>query len=232
MVQLFDQASALNSPSGIDIEDEKIYIADNSKITIFNLRFETLSSWPLPTLDNYFRGLKVNDNCLYLTIYGVHQIYTYNRHDGQLLKIIGSGKEGKEQGQFNCPMGLTVDSKYLYVCDNCNNRIQVLIKFEGNFKTQWKQNFYYPIAIFNYENIFYVGDNYMVQLFTSDGFCIQRLGSKVVGDKMNQFRLAYGICCLGDRLYVSDFTNRRIQIFKRDSKYSWIQVTEVQDESA
>jgi len=55
---------------------------------------------------------------------------------------------------------------------------------------------------------------YSVQLFRSDGVCIQRLGDKVYGKKMNQFDVVFGISVMNDRLYVSDFGNDRIQIFK------------------
>jgi len=205
LIQTFN----IKRPSAIDIEEKKIYIADESNITILNLNFETLTSWSLPKMNTKFRGLKVNDNYLYLTVFMLHHIFVYDRRDGKLLKTIGSGKAQKEEGQWDRPMGLTADSKYLYVCDNGNNRIQILTKFEGQHKTQWNKDFDYPISVINDQDIFYIGDNSKIQLFTSKGFCIQQLGTHT------DYRLFYGICCLNDRLYVSDFTMNQIQAFKR-----------------
>jgi len=43
--------------------------------------------------------------------------------------------------------------------------------------------------------------------------CIQRLGTKGKGGDMNEFDDVFGISVMDDQLYVSDFSNTRIQIF-------------------
>jgi len=67
------------------------------------------------------------------------------------------------------------------------------------------------------EEIFYIGDRYSVQIFTKDGNCQQRIGDQNSGNKMNQFNRIYGICVMNDQLYVSDYNNKRVQIFRRKS---------------
>ncbi|MDD2839542.1 MAG: hypothetical protein PHY80_00230 [Rickettsiales bacterium] len=49
--------------------------------------------------------------------------------DGNIVKQIGSGKEGREDGiainsSFCYPFGLATDNEYLYVSDTCNNSIR------------------------------------------------------------------------------------------------------------
>jgi len=65
------------------------------------------------------------------------------------------------------------------------------------------------------DNIFYIGDECSVQLFTKVGFCRQRLGDTRVGANMNQFSYVFGITLMNNELYISDYSNNRVQIFMR-----------------
>jgi len=80
-------------------------------------------------------------------------------------------------------------------------------------------SFFLPCSICNWENILYVGDSVSVQLFTSEGTFLSRLGDKNVGKKEGQFEGAWGLCCVRDRLYVSDWGNSRIQVFQRMTNF-------------
>jgi len=118
-----------------------------------------------------------------------------------------------------------VNNNTLYICDSFNHRIQSLNKNHFSFCTQWGSHgtdngqFRYPESICNWENILYVGDNVSVQLFTSEGTFLSRLGDKKVGNKKGQFQQAWGLCCVRDRLYVSDRLNSRIQVFQRMTNF-------------
>jgi len=223
--------SSFKSPFGIDIDPKKslIYIADWNHVTILNLNLEVASSWRLPTRipnSNFqsFRGLKVDNAILYLTINEVHQIFICNSFDGTLLNIWG-GAAGSKPSEFNYPRGLAVDNKCVYICDCDNHRIQILKKDKGIFVSQWgtgsqgteSGQFEFPNGIYKdiLETIFYVGDSSSVQLFSKDGICFQRLGDREKGPTMNQFKVVYAMCVIEDQLYVSDWGNRRIQIFRR-----------------
>jgi len=82
-----------------------------------------------------------------------------------------------------------VESNYVYICDCDNHRVQVLMKENGEFKSQWgrglKQReelgeFSFPCVIyydFN-EQLFYIGDRYSVQLFEKKWF----LSTTIIGD--------------------------------------------------
>jgi len=203
-----------------------LYIADDTHVTILNLKLEILSSWRLPTTSKtILRGLKVDEKILYLTMSNVHQIFICNSQDGKVLNKWGNVEYGSNKCEFYRPTGLTVDDKYVYICDQLNHRIQILTKDKGIFFTQWgsgkegtdQGQFNAPYSIYNHlsEEIFYIGDVCSVQMFTKEGICIQRLGDKEYGNKRNQFNYVDGLCLINDRLYVSDTNNQRIQIFKR-----------------
>jgi len=140
------------------------------------------------------------------------------------LKTIG-GPRSFKNGEFNHPKGITVDNKYIYICDKANHRIQILVKDNGNFVSKWGNEkrstehglFAFPFSIYYDlpEDLVYIGDLSSVQSFRKDGSCIQRLGDKEHGIKMNQFIMVFGICVMDDRLYISDNDNKRTQIFKK-----------------
>jgi len=131
---------------------------------------------------------------------------------------------GNKEGQYHDPRGLTVNNKYAYICDCENHRIQVILKENGTFINQWGDSystdfgkFVFPYSIFLdlLDEIFIIGDSSCVQFFTSNGLCLQRLGEALLpGNKLNQFDSIYGICTLDGCLFVSEYTNQRIQIFK------------------
>jgi len=167
---------------------------------------------------------------MYFSTYFPHQIQVYKSQTGKLLARWGVEDSSSKQGEFNYPMGITVDNKYVYVCDSYNHRVELLTKKGGGgmFCHQWgkgvKSNepreFAFPNCIFNdeLEEIFYIGDNFRVQWFTKDGVYLQHLGGNDTGSKMNEFNVIYGVSLMDDRLYVCDRYNERIQIFKRATK--------------
>jgi len=224
--EIIKENSSLSSPCAIDIDktNSMLYIADETHINVLNLEIQCLSSWKLPKRDplwTVFRGLKVDGQTLYLSIWGFDSIFLCNTQDGKVLKTFGGS--GSQDGEFNFPYGLTVDNKYVYICDHRNNRVQIFTKEHGIYVSKWgngeestKQGeFYYPTGIYNHllENLIYVGDLVSMQIFRKDGVCIQRLGDKNFGDQMNQFYCVSDICVMDNRLYVSDRFNKRIQVF-------------------
>jgi len=217
--EIIKKNSSLSNPCAIDIDqtNSTLYIADKTHITVLNLELQCLSSWTLPKEPLYmtFRGLKVDGHTLYLTIWGYDQIFLCNSQVGSVLKEFGGN--GSQDGEFQCPTGLTVNNKYVYICDYLNDRVQILTKENGIYVSKWgnekestKQGeFYNPHSIYNHvlEDLIYVGDQMSIQIFSKDGVCIQRLGDKT------SFYSVLGICVMDDRLYVSDGSNNRIQIF-------------------
>jgi len=229
-------------PSGIDLDEEKniLYVVDKNNVTLLDLELNVISSWSIPMHpeSSSFRGLKVDRNIAYLTIDTIHQIFLCNSQDGKVLKKWGTSSKGSIPELFYYPHGLTINNEYVYVCDCDNHRIQILTK-EGKYSHQWgthtegkvgffypqsniptegKVSFFYPRSIYysKFDNMFYIGDNYTVQIFIKiENQRIQRIGGTTHGKKMKEFSGVYGISVINDRLYVSDCDNRRIQLFRR-----------------
>jgi len=220
-------SASFNYPCCIDIDETAnlLYIADLSNITVLNPQLDIISSWKLPLQFGSLRQIKIDNNILYLTIGGIHQIFVCS-YDGKVINKWGTVRCGSKEGEFDCPAGLTLDNKYVYVCDSANNRIQLLNKQNGKFYYQWAKGnghfFTSPRTIYYHlsEELFYIGDECSVQLYTKEndgsGLCIQRLGDIEEGEKMNQFNRIYSISVSSDdRLYVCDYLNERIQVFRR-----------------
>src|SRR5579872_5987401 len=209
--------------SGFDINQQKkvLYIADENSVFVINLDLCVVSSWRTPCRIKFgLCYLKSDGETLYLSISRIHKVFACNSNNGQVLQQFGSGC-GSQPNQFDLPLQLTANGKTLYVCDTRNHRVQVLEKNNGTFFTQWvkgkssteKGQFYCPYSIYYHisENIFYVGDNYSVQLFTNHNdntcTCLQRLNevcsvrSIGVDDSMN-------------RLYVLDMEKEEISMFQ------------------
>jgi len=84
--------------------------------------------------------------------------------------------------------------------------------------------------LFFYENhILYVGDEYCIQLFQvgggggsgeesgsgcGRGNFIQKIGGSEYGEEEGEFNMIKGLCVMGDRLFVTDLGNSRVQVFK------------------
>jgi len=214
----------LNYAAGIEIDTQKslIYISDIGRMTIYNFQYGLVSCWALPTNPGWdFRGIQLDGQSIFLTIYIVHQIFVCN-HSGTLIRTMGTKEAGSAHGQFNYPLGISLDNKNLYVCDAYNDRVQVLTKY-GKYVTTWGKvgkefgEFSRPLSIYYYgpEEIFYIGDSVSLQLFDKNGKCKQRLGNQQSGSTMQQFNTIRGISILNNYLYVSDSDNCRIQIFRR-----------------
>jgi len=230
--EIIKKNTTLNGPYAMDMDKKQgiLYVSGFDTFVTLNLNLDTLSSWKLPTLASSYayRGLKVDRNIAYLTfVVGVHQIYLCLKDDGKNIMTWGNKDPSGAPGEFNCPSGLTVVQEYVYVCDQSNNRIQILNKSDGTLVNQWKSQFptstknqsntapsnselVCPRNIYYYDtdDMFYVGDEYNVHLYTPNGRCVQQF--------LRGFSAVYGICIIDDNLYISSRDTKRISIFRRD----------------
>ena len=132
------------------------------------------------------------------------------------------GSAGSGNGQFNGPMGVSVDSEgNVYVVDSNNNRIQ---KFDsdGTYLTKWGSygsgngqfRSTFGVSVDSAGNV-YVSDynNNRIQKFDSDGTYLTKWGSYGTGN--GEFRYQYGVSVDSARnVYVADTYNHRIQVFE------------------
>lgn len=113
----------------LDKHGESIYATNNSgcgTYSVFSLlegKGQLVRTVQCSDIWN-IRGIAVDasDN-VYLS--GDHKIQKYD-HEGQLVSSFGSSEPGSAWYQCNDPNGLCCYEDRLYVCDSCNQRVQVL----------------------------------------------------------------------------------------------------------
>jgi len=93
-------------------------------------------------------------------------------------------------------------------------QVQVLTK-EGEYSGTFQGLVQPRCVCYDLLELFYVGDDYAIKIFTRDGTLFQRLGGYQSGNGLDQFWLVFSVCVMDDQLYVYDRGNRRIQIFER-----------------
>jgi len=215
----------------IDVDEKTglLYIATRNSISTQSLlNFHHYTHWHIPVASSLGPGkVKVNNGICYLSMPDKNQVLLCQLENGELLEKIGTG-QGQEKGQFDRPLGMTLNNKCLYVCDSWNQRIQIFDKKSRKFSHQWGENnikqqrFFLPISIYYHhdENTFFVGECYSVQIFTEDGTFIQQIrGWENEKDLFNEIDdsciIGTDLCVLHDQLYVVDRRNDRIRIFNK-----------------
>ena len=96
----------------------RVSIIDNrgKKIRTFGSQGDSPDQMKFP------RGIVIDDmDSIYVSSSHKLQKFTSN---GELIKF--AGKEGRKEGDFNDPRGVTLHDNQVYVCDTNNHRIQVL----------------------------------------------------------------------------------------------------------
>ena len=132
------------------------------------------------------------------------------------------GTQGSDAGEFDDPWGITVDdSGSVYVADSGNHRIQVFSSGGKHLKTFGREGgdigeLQNPAAVCVHDGVVYIADseNHRVSMFTTDGEYLSSSGSH--GQNPGQFNHPNGVAVSedGSHLYVSDFYNNRIQIYR------------------
>ena len=139
----------------------------------------------------------------------------------------GSEREKTDEGVFDDPWGITIDSKgNILVCEHAYHRIQIFDskgKSISMFGSEGDENgqFNRPVGItINSKGNILVSDrdNDRIQIFDSEGKFISTFGS--YGDENGEFYGPEGICTdIDDNIYVCDSYNDRIQIFDPEGNF-------------
>ncbi len=149
--------------------------------------------------------------------------------------ILKWGEKGQNNGQFNNPCGIAVNSiGDVFVVDSGNNRIQHFTS-NGKYIGQWgdstpntgtgESEFNNPFAVtVDNKNSIYVVDrgNNRIEKFYSDGSYMLQWGEKGnIGNIDGKFDDPVGIAVDNDGfVYVVDTNNSRIQKFDQNGKYT------------
>jgi len=202
----------------MEIINNQFYLLNNFQFFIIDIKTITMiQSWNLPKeKDKSVGGWygKFEQEKIYFTPYRItHYVYLFNK-DGKKIQLFGSKEPSLIVGQFNTPYGITVNERYLYVCDCFNHRVQVLDRENGKFILLLKdeqKNFHNPQMILLDEELVYIGDNNGIQVWTKESKCIQRIGCSRGNE--GEFRLVRGFCIVNDKIYIVDHGNSRIQVW-------------------
>lgn len=208
----------LVSPVGIAIGTGRIYVTDSvlDKIFTFNTDGEliaTITDMERPTGLAYDR----NSDRLFVAQTLAHQISVF---DGAGKYLFSFGKRGKDEGEFNYPSHVFVSGRTLYVNDTMNFR---LLAFDldgkpvGSFGNHGdgSGDFAQPKGVaVDGEGHVYVADAVFnrIQIFDRQGHFLLAFGGE--GVKAGQFLLPSGVFIAGDRIYVADSYNQRVQVFQ------------------
>ena len=138
------------------------------------------------------------------------------------------GTHGSDPGQFDKPLGITVDRDgNILVADYENHRIQKFtsdgqfLQAVGNMgKRPMQFNHPADIAINITNNKIYVADTFndRVQILNSDLTFYKGFGTK--GSSKGQFSYPAGVCCNETgKVFIADLLNHRIQVFTAEGKF-------------
>ena len=97
-----------------------VYGTANGKVFLLNENFQKIKN----VSTGGHSCCAINDrNEIYVSSSQKHSIISFDLNLNQLKQF---GSQGAENNQLNCPYGLCCHGDYLYICDNRNNRIQIL----------------------------------------------------------------------------------------------------------
>ena len=167
----------------------------------------------------YPQGIAVDDtDNIYVS--SEHKLQKFTS-SGELIKCIGW--RGSKEGEFNDPIGVTINSNQVYVCAMDNHRIQVF-DLDLNFihstssRGSGRREFDFPYDVaFDTAGNMYVVEfiNDRVQVMDSSGQFIRMFGQEGEGKRSRPTALH-----IADKyVYVSDWSNNHIAVYETSGQY-------------
>ncbi len=214
-------------PIGVAVDKEdNIYVADANGKVVYGYRPDGTPFLSLngPKGDEFIRptGVAVDseNNHLYVVDTKGHVVHVYNLQGDYVAKI---GGRGSQPELFNFPIHAAVDSiGKLYITDFMNFRVQVfdadlnfvgVIGEMGAFPGQFRKP--KSVALDSEDNVYVLDSEFNnFQVFNQNFEVLMHVGS--IGKDIGKFWLPTFIYVdrREDKVYVSDYQNRRIQVFQ------------------
>jgi len=209
-----------NLPSSIAVIDEKIFVAYGwqDQIQVFDLNGNFLwkfgsSGAQAGQFNTPYRIAALN-NELFVADLENHRIQVFAL-DGSFLREFGTYNE--VSGQHSKPFDVNVYDSQIFVVDQTESSILVF-DLNGEFIKQFTvnqnvANTSEPYGIFVYDDLIFVSDigDSSVKIFDLDGNLVKQFGQ--YGDRYGEFKHPSLAITDGNRIFVSDAENYRIQIF-------------------
>jgi len=209
-----------NLPTSIVIIDKKIFVAYGfqDEIQVFDLEGNYL--WKFGSLGtqagqfNTPHRLATLNNELFVADSKNHRIQVFDT-DGNFLRQFGT--HGESIGQLSEPIDVNAYGSQIFVADSARASILVF-DLNGKFMREFEVNqnvsgISEPYAVFVYDDLIFVSDigDFSVKIFDLDGNFIKQFGQ--YGDRYSEFSHPLYTVTDGNRIFVSDAQNYRIQIF-------------------
>lgn len=208
----------LNSPVGVSLSDNRIFIADSSlnQVFILNRRLK-----PVAIISELNRPTALawdeTTQQLFVAETHSHRVQVYDMDGGHLLTF---GKRGIGPDGFNFPTHLSVQNGQLLVNDTMNFRVQILDINGNHIKTMGTHGdsqgyLSNPKGVaFDSQGNIYIAEalRNRIQIFNKNGTFLMDFGSD--GTAAGEFSMPAGLFMFKDRLYVCDSRNGRIQVFE------------------
>lgn len=154
-------------PGGLVIAGNSIFLCDSQNHRIQEL---TKTGLMIREFGNGFlsfpHSIVYDDGSLYITDSGNHRVVVYSI-TGDLLNYYGS--YGNNDGELNYPTGILVYGDYLFVVDSQNNRVQKLLKSNGQFIDEITTDINYPFGISIQDSQLYVTQPHGVWIYNLAG---------------------------------------------------------------
>jgi YYY domain-containing protein len=164
------------------------------------------------------RGVAVRDDGdIFVADFGNNRVQELHK---DLTPGIAWGTRGEGPGQFKDPCGIAVGpTGEVLVADTWNQRVQVFDK-DGKYQREWAGAFFGPRGVAtDAKGTVFVADtgNARIVRFSPQGRLEIQWGGK--GAAPGQFFEPTGLTVDGDKVYVCDNGNGRLQIFTRDGQF-------------
>ena len=208
----------LNSPIGVSLAGNRVFIADSSlnEVFILNRRLKPvaiISALNRPTA----LAWDETTQRLFVAETHAHRIQGYDKDGGHLFTF---GKRGDGPADFNFPTHLSVQNGQLLVNDTMNFRVQIFDIDGNHIKTMGthgdSQGFLSnPKGVaFDSQGNVYVAEalRNRIQIFNKNGTFLMDFGSD--GTAAGEFSMPAGMFIFKDRLYICDSRNGRVQVFE------------------
>ncbi|MFI5398477.1 MAG: 6-bladed beta-propeller [Candidatus Binatia bacterium] len=213
--------TALGEPVAVALLGDRIYVSDASlaRIHIFNVDGGCEGGWGLEQ-GSRPAGIAADEkrSRLYVADVGGHRVLGFDLQGNTVLRF---GSQGGAAGEFNYPTWLALDEAGdLYVTDSLNFRVQIFDpdgKPMGTFGSHGdgSGDLARPKGIgVDRDGHIYLVDALFdaVQIFDREGRYLMVFGSQ--GREPGHFWLPSGLAIDGDRIYVADSYNQRVQVFR------------------
>jgi DNA-binding beta-propeller fold protein YncE len=159
-----DKEKNIESPAGLRIFDEKIYVTDikKNKVFVFDLKGKKLMEIGNPgNEEGQFRAPNAvvidKDNNIFVSDSGNQRVQVFT-NDGKFIRSINGSKDGKGSPVFVNPRGIGIDSRgILYVVNNLTHYIYAFNEkgeevFQFGGMGDGNEQFYLPNGLFIDEN--------------------------------------------------------------------------------